>query len=148
MEVLRRTPRRTLAIATAVLITVFELIGVLEIVNGDEGADTDWVGWIVISVVASLIAAAMLLRFVPATESEPDDDNKPAKRGLVIAVLALLTVAVFWTALPYAFGVPALVLAAEGRARAATYGHNAEATAAAVIAGFAILATMVLDVIG
>jgi hypothetical protein len=147
MEFLRTTPRRTLAIATAILITVFELIAVLD-VTGNEDDDTDWVGWIVISVVASLIAAAMLLRFVPATESEPDDDNKPAKRALVVAIVALITVAVFWTALPFAFGVPALVLAAEGRARSATYGRYAEATAAAVIAGFAIIATMVLDIVG
>src|SRR4051812_44863490 len=135
METLRKTPRTTLAIATAVLIVVGEFLATVDVTGNDRG-DADWGGFIVISIVASLIAAAMLLRFVPATESEADDDNKPARRGLVVAILTLITCAVFWTGLPFAFGVPALVLAAEGRARSATYGRDGEATAAAVIAGF------------
>jgi hypothetical protein len=147
METLRRTSRKTLAIATAVLIVIAEFIATVD-VTGNEDGDPDWVGFIVICIVASLIAAAMLLRFVPATESEPDDDNKPARRGLVVGVVALVTVAVFWTGLPFAFGVPALVLGAEGRARASSYGRDGEATAAAVLGGFAMLAALVLDIVG
>jgi hypothetical protein len=41
-------------------------------------------------------------------------------------------------------GIPALVLAAEGRARAGTHEHGAEATAGALLGGFAALATTIL----
>jgi hypothetical protein len=66
----------------------------------------------------------------------------------VLGVLAFVTLAVFWTGLPIAIGVPALVLAAEGRARSGTYGQAGEATAGAVLAGFAILASVVILVAG
>lgn len=147
MEMLRRTSRTTLAVATAVLIFVALLFAyVLDVTNQDGEGDA--VGWLIVSAVASVIAAALLLRFVPATESEADDENKPARRGLVLAIVALLTGAVFWTGLPFALGVPALVLAAEGQARSGQYGHGSEATAATFIAGFAIVASFVVCIIG
>ena len=52
----------------------------------------------------------LLLRFVPGTESDPDGDNKPARRALILGVLAAVTILVFWTGLPFALGVPALAL--------------------------------------
>jgi Kef-type K+ transport system membrane component KefB len=148
MEMLRRTSRTTLAIATAVLIFVALLFAYVLDITSNEDGEGDAVGWLIVSAVASVIAAALLLRFVPATESEADDENKPARRGLVLAIVALLTGLVFWTGLPFALGVPALVLAAEGQARAGQYGHRSEATAAAVIAGFAIVASFVVCITG
>jgi hypothetical protein len=144
MDTIRRTPRTTLAAVTAAIITIALAFGYW-INSGDS--DKDYRGWIIVSVIASLIAAALLLRFVPATESETDG-NAPARRGLVLGVLAFVTLAVFWTGLPIAIGVPALVLAAEGRARSGTYGQAGEATAAALLAGFAILASVVVLVAG
>ena len=94
-----------------------------------------------------MIAAALLLRFVPATESEADG-NAPARRALVLGAVALVALVVFWTGLPIILGLPALVLAAEGRARSGTYGQGAEATAGALLGGFAALAAVVLLVVG
>jgi hypothetical protein len=89
METLRRLPRTTLAAATAVLIFVALLFGyVLDVTNNEEG-DADVRGWLIVSVVASLLAAALLLRFFPATESDAGPDNKPARRGLVLSVLSV-----------------------------------------------------------
>jgi hypothetical protein len=51
---------------------------------------------------------------------------------------------VLWTGLPIVIGIPALVLAAEGRARSATHGQAGEATAGAVLGGFAAVATTIL----
>jgi hypothetical protein len=144
MDTIRRTSRTTLAAVTAAVITVALAFGYW-INSGDN--DKDYRGWIIVSVIASLIAAALLLRFVPATEAEADG-NAPARRGLVLGVLSFVTLAVFWTGLPIAIGVPALVLAAEGRARSGTYGQAGEATAGAVLAGFAILASVVILVAG
>jgi hypothetical protein len=151
VETLRHTPRRTIFIVTVVLIVAGEVIAIADVTGNESGGTStgDWVGGLIVAAVASLVAAAMLLRFVPATESEADDgENKPARRGLVVAVIALVTVVAFWSGLPLALGMPALVLAAEGRARSAVHGHAAEATAAAVIAGFAIVAAIVLDITG
>src|SRR5881392_618031 len=117
MDALRRVSRPVLAGATALLITVSLAFGYW-INSGDS--DKDYRGWVIVSVIASLIAAAMLLRFVPATESEADG-NAPARRALVVGAVSFVALAVFWTGLPIALGVPALVLAAEGRARSALY---------------------------
>ncbi|MEA2423918.1 MAG: hypothetical protein QOH13_328 [Thermoleophilaceae bacterium] len=144
METLRHTSRKTLAIATAVLLTVATAFGYWL----NVGRDTkNYTGWIVVSIVGSIIAAALLLRFVPATEAETDR-NAPARRGLVLGAAALVTLIVFWTGLPIILGVPALVLSAEGRARSSTHDHGAEATAGAVLGGFAAVAAVVLLVTG
>lgn len=148
MDALRKQSRTTLAAATAVLIFVALLFGyVLDVTNNEEG-DADILGWLIVSVVASVLAAALLLRFVPATESDGDSVNKPARRGLVLSVLSVITFPVFWTGLPFVFGAPGLVLAAEGQARAPQQGRGGEATAAAVLAVLAIVATVVLCVTG
>jgi hypothetical protein len=139
METLRRTPRTTILVVTAAILIVSTACGYWLVADGDD----EIVGWIVVSVVGTLIAAALLLRFVPATESE-DDGNAPARRALVLGALALVTCAVFWTGLPIVIGIPALVLAAEGRARSATHGQAGEATAGAVLGGFAAVATTIL----
>ena len=148
MDALRRLSRTTLAAATAVLIFVALLFGyVLDVTDNEEG-EGDVLGWLIVSVVASVLAAAMLLRFVPATESDGDPGNRPARRGLVLSVLSVIALAVFWTGLPFVLGVPGLVLAAEGRARAPRQGRGGEATAAAVLAIVAIVAAFVVCVVG
>jgi hypothetical protein len=139
MEALRRTPRTTILAVTAAILIISTACGYWLVAGGDD----EILGWIIVSVVGTLIAAGMLLRFVPATEAETDG-NAPARRALVVGVVALVTCAVFWTGLPIVLGIPALVLAAEGRARAETYGQGGEATAGAVLGGFAALATTIL----
>jgi hypothetical protein len=140
--------RRTLAAATAVLIFVALLFGYVLDVTGNEEGEGDVVGWLIVSAVASLIAALLLLRFVPASEAEPSGDNTPARRALILGVLSFITIAVFWTGLPFALGVPALALAATGQARAPQEGHGGQATAAAVLAALAIVVSIVFCITG
>jgi hypothetical protein len=130
-----------------VIFVVLLFAYVLDVTNNEEG-DADVVGWLIVSAVASLIAALLLMRFVPASEAEPSDDNKPARRALRLGVLSLITVAVFWTGLPFALGVPALALAATGQARATQEGHGGQATAAAVLAALAIVISIVFCITG
>jgi hypothetical protein len=139
MEALRTTPRTTILVVTAAILIISTACGYWLVAGGDD----EIVGWIIVSAVGTLIAAALLLRFVPATEAETDG-NAPARRALVLGALALITCLVFWTGLPIILGIPALVLAAEGRARAASFGQGGEATAGAVLGGFAALATTIL----
>jgi hypothetical protein len=130
-----------------VIFVVLLFAYVLDVTNNEEG-DADVVGWLIVSAVASLIAALLLMRFVPASEAGPSDDNKPARRALILGVLSLITVAVFWTGLPFALGVPALALAATGQARATQEGHGGQATAAAVLAALAIVISIVFCITG
>jgi len=146
MEALRTTSRQTLAVATAVLI--FAALAFAYVVGVSDDEEGDVVGWLIVSALASLIAAALLLRFVPASESDPDGDNKPARHALILGVLSLVTIVVFWTGLPFALGVPALALAATGRDRAPQQGHGGQATAAAVLAALAILLSIVVCITG
>jgi len=148
MEALRRLPRTTLAAATAALIFVALLFGYVLDVTNNESGDADVRGWLIVSVIASLLAAALLLRFVPATESDADPDNKPARRGLVLSVLSVIAFPVFWTGLPFVFGVPGLVLAAEGQARAPQQGHAREAAAGTVLAALGMVAALAACVLG
>jgi hypothetical protein len=148
MDALRKLSRTTLAAATAVLIFAALLCGyVLDVTNNEKG-DADVRGWLIVSVVASVLAAALLLRFVPATESDRDPVNKPARGGLVLSVLSVITLPIFWTGLPFVFGVPGLVLAAEGRARAPQRGRGGEATAAVILAVVTIVAAVMVCVVG
>lgn len=144
METLRRTPRTTILIVGAVILFVSMAFGYWLNVGDD---DKEVVAWLVVCAVGTLIMAGLLLRFVPATESEADG-NAPARRALVLGAVALITCVAFWTGLPIVIGIPALVLAAEGRARAGTHEHGAEATAGAVLGGFAVLATVVVLIAG
>src|SRR3954447_27094609 len=139
MEALRRTPRTTILAVTAAILIIATACGYWLLTNDDK----EYVGWIIVSVVGTLIAAGLLLRFVPATEAETDG-NAPARRALVLGAVALVTCVVFWTGLPIVLGIPALVLAAEGHARAAAAGQGGEAIAGAVLGSFAALATTLL----
>ena len=148
MEALRTLSRRTLAAATAVLIYAALLFAYVLDVTNNEAGKGDVKGWLIVSTVASVIAAVLLLRLVPASESNRDGSNKPARQALILAALSVITFVVFWTGLPFAFAVPALALASTGRARAPQEGRGGEATAATVLAVLAIVAALALCVAG
>jgi hypothetical protein len=137
---LRGIPRLALAAGTAVLIFVALFFAyVLDVTHNGSG---DVGGWLFVSVVASLIAAALILRYVPNAESDSDLDNKPARRALLLSILALVAFPAFWLGLPFVLGVPALLLAAEGQARAADEGRGAESTAAGAVSVVAMLSAL------
>ena len=144
MEALRHTSRTTILGISIAILVISSAFGYWLNVGDD---DKEVVAWIVVCIVASAVLAALLLRFVPATESEADR-NAPARRALVLGFVALVTCILFWTTLPIVLGVPALVLGAEGRARAATHGQGGEATAGMVLGGFAAAATVVAFIAG
>lgn len=144
MERLRRTPRTTILAVTVAVLWIAMAFGYWLNV-GDE--DSDFVAYLVVCAVGSLIAAALLLRFVPATESDPDG-NAPPRRALVLGLAAAISVLVFWTGLPIVVGIPALVLGAEGRARSGVHDGAAEATAGMLFGAFASVAAVLLLVSG
>ena len=149
IETLRQTSRRTLTVVGVVLILAALAFAYLLDVGGSEsGFEADPLGWLIVSAIASLILAALMLRLVPRTEEDPDTGNKPARIGLVLSIVSLVAGVVFWTGLPFAIGLPALVLGAEGVGRAGTQGRRPEATAAMFISAFAIVASFITCIIG
>src|SRR3954453_16610648 len=145
MERLRTAPRTSILAITSTVLVVVLAFGYWILV--DKGDKKEYVGWIIVSVLGILVLSYLLLKFVPDTEAETDG-NAPARRALVLGAVAFVGTAVFWTGVPIVIGVPALVLAAEGRARSGTYGQAGEATAGAVLAGFGILPTIALPPTG
>ena len=79
---------------------------------------------------------------MPNAESDSDLDNKQARRALPLSILALVAFPAFWLGLPFVLGVPALLLAAEGQARAADQGRGAESTAAGAVSMVAMLSAL------
>jgi hypothetical protein len=90
------------AALTAVLLAVANFAGSTE--NGGGAAYAVTLGF-------SLVLAAVLFGLaIPRIE-------RPARAGLIAGVLALLSVAVFWSGLPFVLGPAAVVLGLLGRAR-------------------------------
>jgi hypothetical protein len=143
MEAIRRMQRTTVLGITVALLVISTACGYWLLTNGNK----EYVGWVIVCVVGTLIAAGLLLRFVPATEAELDG-NAPARRALVLGAAAFVTLAVFWTGLPIVLGIPALVLAGEGHARSATYDQGGEAMAGAILGGVGAVAAVVLLIAG
>jgi hypothetical protein len=109
------------------------IIDVADNDSGDEGTIGDWLG-----ISAFGIAVAALVIFVVI-----DRAGNPGTVGLVLAVLALITVLAFWSNLPFAFGLPAAWLGA----RLGTEGRG-NGTVIVGISLLAVVAALVLSVIG
>jgi hypothetical protein len=111
------------------------------------GDDEEVWGFVVFVVLSLLLLGLLLFRLLPRRRAAPGPGNPPARAGLVTGVLAVLTIAVFWTGFPIALGAGAVALGLAGRERAAAEGRGGLATAAvalggvAAIGGFAILLT-------
>ena len=90
--------------------------------NGDNGGPGPYAVGI---VVCALVAALLFGRVLPSTAD-------PARAGWILAALALVTLAVFWSGLPFVFGI--------GAAHAAA---RAERTAPAVLGLVAVVAAVV-----
>ena len=144
MEAIRRMSRTTLTVLTGIYIAIALSFGYWLTTDDDK----EYLAWVVVTLVGTIIAGLLLMRFVPSTESESSDDNKPSRSGLVLGVLSVLLLPGFWTGLPIVLGVPALVLGAEGQARSATQGHGSEATAAVVLSVAALVLTLVASIVG
>jgi hypothetical protein len=65
--------------------------------------------------------------------------NRPAKVGLVCAILGLVGVLAFWLSAPIIFGGLGLTLGLEGRRRAGTEGRGRQALAAIVVGAVAFV---------
>jgi len=117
VESIRRlTPVQLLLGAAALIVVGLAFAYLLDVGGSDEG-DADVLGFVIVTLVAIVIAAFLVLWVVPREESQAGF-HRPARTSLILGVLAILTLVGFWTGLPFALGVPALYLGAVGQARA------------------------------
>jgi hypothetical protein len=99
--------------------------------GGENGGGPEYA----VTLGASLLVALWLFgRAIPRSD-------RPAQTGLVVGVIAVLSIAAYWTGLPYVLGPAAVVLGLLGRARTGSrtpalvaIGLGALATAGAVAA--------------
>lgn len=104
------------AVLTAVALSAANFTG-----DGENGGT----GPYAVTLVASLAVAAILFGWaIPRIE-------RPALAGLVAGVLGVLSIAVYWSGIPFVLGPAALVLGLLGRARP----HGRGAAIGAVILG-------------
>ena len=94
------------ALLTAVALAAANFIGEA----GDNGGGPAYAMTLAVSL---LVAIGLFGWVIPRT-------TRPAKVGLVVGVVALLSIAAYWTGLPYVLGPAAIVLGQLGRARAET----------------------------
>jgi hypothetical protein len=103
--------------------------------DGENGGVGPYVGTLAVSI---LIAAAVFGWAIPRTE-------RPARAGIIAGALALLSLPVFWTGIPYVLGPAAIVLGLLGRARPEGKGAAVVAIVLGALATAAAVAVVIVD---
>jgi hypothetical protein len=119
------------AISTAVALAAANFMG-------DAGENGGGPEYAITLAVSLLVAVGLFGWVIPRTE-------RPAKVGLVVGVIAVLSIAAFWTGLPYVLGPAAVVLGQLGRGRSETRVPGTIAVVLGVLATAGALAALIAD---
>jgi hypothetical protein len=114
------------------------------VIGNEPGEEGDWGLFILFSAVAALIAVLVFGRVIPRSRAAPPGVNRPARTGFVVSLLGFLTVAVFWTGLPYVLGAGGALLGRIGEERSPQAGQRGLALAAIVLGVLAIVLAVVV----
>jgi hypothetical protein len=128
---------RGIALICAVLLLIGMPIGYL------PGSTGDVIGLIVLSLVSLVLLAVMVFWLAPRERRAPPQQG--TRTALILGILAVLTVLVFWTGLPFALGAGAAALGLSLRESPSGAGR---ATAAVVLGALAVVASFVVLLIG
>jgi hypothetical protein len=98
-----------------------------------------------IALLALVLGALVFALFVPWARraAATPRSNRPAKAGLGLSILGLLTVVASWSGLPIIFGTGGALLGRIGRERAHESGEGGLALAALVIGIVAVVLSVV-----
>jgi hypothetical protein len=118
------------AVLTAIALAVANFTG-----TGGNGGGVEYAGTLAVSL---LVAVALFGWVIPRSD-------RPARTGLVVGLLAVLSVAAFWSGLPYVLGPAAVVLGLLGRARSASRAQGTVAIVLGALATVGGLVAIVLD---
>lgn len=142
MATFTRMPRTQLLLITALIIVVALLFANVINIGGGSDENGSVGSWIGTSIFAIAVTAVLLLVAVPKL---PREHRQMAILGFGIA--AVVTIAVFWSGLPFALGAAALYAAGPGEERVQDEGA-APATAGVVLALLGIVGAFVMCIIG
>jgi hypothetical protein len=138
---LTRQPRTNLLIGISIVIVIAMIFanGIIGATADDERSTGGFIGFTVFGIALS---AVLLLYVVPRL---PADARRTAVLGFGIA--AIVTLLVFWSTLPFSFGIAAI--AAAGPGDDSPRGDKPAPTTAGVLLGvLAIAAALLLCIIG
>lgn len=129
-----------LLIAISVVIVIAELFA-NGIIGGEEG-EGSVAGWIGLSLFGIALTAVLLLVVVPRL-------NRDQRRTAVLAFggAAVVSCAVFWSAIPFALGAAAIAAAGPGDDTAEGTAE-APSTAGVLLGVLAIVAAFILCIVG
>jgi hypothetical protein len=115
---------------TAVALAAANFVG-----TSDNGGGVEYA----VTLGGSLLLGLALFGWViPRTD-------RPARAGLIVGLLAILSLAAFWSGLPYVLGPAAIVLGLLGRAGPQSQEQGTTAIVLGTLATIAALAAIVLD---
>lgn len=118
------------AVLAAVALAVANFVG-----DGENGG----VGPYAITLVASIaIATALFGWAIPRIA-------RPGRAGVIVGALGLLSLAAYWSGLPYVLGPAAIILGLLGRSRAEGHGAATTAVVLGVLATVGGIAGVIVD---
>ena len=103
--------------------------------DGENGGLGPYVGTLAVSVAIAVVVFGWA---IPRSE-------RPARAGIIAGALALLSVAVYWTGVPYVLGPAAIAYGLLGRARTDSRGAGTVAVVLGALATVAAVAAVLLD---
>jgi hypothetical protein len=120
----------------AALLTAVALAGANFL--GEDGENGGPGPYAVTLAVSLVIAAALFGWAIPRIE-------RPARAGLIVGTLAVLSLPAFWSGLPYVLGPAAVALGLLGRARSETAGSGTAAVVLGAVATLAAIAAVAVE---
>jgi hypothetical protein len=133
MSTVTRMPRTQLLIVMAAVIVIAELFA---------NSISDVGGWLGLSLFGIAVLLLLVLVLVPRI---PADQRRAWTLGLGVA--AVVTCAVFWSALPFALAAATFAMATPGEEHPGETGE-ASASAGVILAALAAVAAFVFCIIG
>lgn len=131
--------------ATGLAVALSIAMGIVIILRNTDSGPAWRVGLVL--AVAIAIATAIVFGVVARRSLAKPSPISAARAGLVLGVLAVLSVGVFWLAVTPVFGVAAALLAKDARDRAPFRGE-ALGTVGGILGILAVVAGLVLSCVG
>jgi hypothetical protein len=133
---------RTIAIVCALLLLIGMPVGYL----GDDPGTGDVIGLFVMTALSLALMALIFLRLLSRDRSTPPE--RASRTALILGLLAVLTVLVFWTGLPFPLGAGAIALGLSLTVPGQASRRSGRVTAAVALGGVGVAAAFVLLLFG
>lgn len=113
------------------------------VIGNDPGESGDAAGFVIVVVITAAITWLVFEYLIPRWE-QPGAET--ARNGLILSVLALITVPAFWLGLPWVLGAGGALLGQTAKERSGEAGDG-KATAAVVIGVLAFVAATAIVIV-